>query len=525
MKCVLYARVSTDDQRTFNMSLDDQMRAMRRYVHERGWFIFSEVRESWSGFEYDREYMDAIREEAKKRAFDVLIVLRTDRFARDEAVFLLLERFFKKHNVRLFSVEEGEFTPGVINRFLAAIQRAKAQDDAEMSKKRMKEGRHSYLRSNVPQSQGYALYGYTRVGKKKETRYVINEEEAIIVRLIYDLFTRERLTYYTIAMQLNDSAVSSPVVARRRDSSKYHGKWYENTVREILKNPAYKGNLKGMKWRWVDGKEIKTATDEQTDIQIPAIVTVKQWEQAQYLVNTKTSKKSVKNYLLSGMTKCVCGCPMYGCSVSAFRKRKNERYYQYFYRCNSYNKLLARAGCANKHVSALNLEYTVWDFVEKLIRNPKTTLALYQKDQEAKQALLLNVQERVAAIDDLLEDNTGELRRLQKMYQRGGCDEEYFDAEKKRIDDERGALERERQKAQRLVDRNRNAIAQLAELEEIGEEVRSNLLGMTDTKRRRIYERVRLAVTVEKPTGNGQWVVIEVLGNAERIRVKNASAP
>src|SRR5262249_4653792 len=103
------------------------------------------------------------------------------------------------------------------------------------------------------------------------------------------------------------------------------------------------------------------------------------------------------------MTKCVCGRPMYGCSVTAFRKRKNEKYYQFYYRCNSGNKLLGQVGCVNKHIMALNLEFTVWDFVEKLIRNPKTTLALYEKDQEAKQALLSNVQERIAAIDDLLE--------------------------------------------------------------------------------------------------------------------------
>ena len=125
LRVINYARVSTDEQSRNNLSLDEQLKVMRRYAENNGWFIYSEVKESASGFDYDRAYLDTIRDLAKKREFDALLVLRCDRFARDEGVFIVLERFFKKHGIRLFSAEEGEFTPGTINRYLAAIQRAR----------------------------------------------------------------------------------------------------------------------------------------------------------------------------------------------------------------------------------------------------------------------------------------------------------------------------------------------------------------------------------------------------------------
>jgi len=205
-------------------------------------------------------------------------------------------------------------------------------------------------------------------------------------------------------------------------------------------------------------------------------------------------------------------------------------HYNYFYKCSAYSKVLGRSKCGNKAIPALELEACVWRFVERLIRDPKTTLALYQKDTSAKEALLSNVQERLAAIDDLLNDNLIELRRLQRMYQKGGCDEDYFDTEKKRIDTEKVSLERERVKAQALLDRNKNAIAQLAELEEIGEELRSSLLGITEERKRRIYQRLRLRVTVEFTesgrgnSGHGRHVVIEVLGVSEQVSVHNTFA-
>jgi DNA invertase Pin-like site-specific DNA recombinase len=132
-----YPRVSDDEQNKGN-SPERQLERIHQWAEQQGMKL-GEYRaddrqkypwafqEDYTGTEYERPEMDRIRRLAEQGVINAVVVSHTDRFARDEAVFLLLERFFKKHNVRLFSVEEGEFAPGTVNRFVAAIQRAKAE--------------------------------------------------------------------------------------------------------------------------------------------------------------------------------------------------------------------------------------------------------------------------------------------------------------------------------------------------------------------------------------------------------------
>jgi len=73
----LYARVSTNDQRTLSM----QSRAMREYAARRGWTIAVQVREVGSGAA-KREAREKLLEAARRREIDVVLVWRLDRWGR-----------------------------------------------------------------------------------------------------------------------------------------------------------------------------------------------------------------------------------------------------------------------------------------------------------------------------------------------------------------------------------------------------------------------------------------------------------
>lgn len=73
----LYARVSTHDQRT----LPVQNRAMREYATRRGWTIVMQVREVGSGATR-RQAREKLLEAARRRAIDVVLVWRLDRWGR-----------------------------------------------------------------------------------------------------------------------------------------------------------------------------------------------------------------------------------------------------------------------------------------------------------------------------------------------------------------------------------------------------------------------------------------------------------
>src|SRR2546421_4000636 len=86
------------------------------------------------------------------------------------------------------------------------------------------------------------------------------------------------------------------------------------------------------------------------------------------------------------------------------------------------------------------LEFTIWDFIERLATDPQTTMALYLGEQDRIQDIMSEAQARVDAIDELVAENRAEKRRLNQMYQRGRCEQDYFDAEWTRLEREEEAL-------------------------------------------------------------------------------------
>lgn len=73
----LYARVSTHDQQTIPL----QIRALRDYAAKRGWTIVVQIKEVGSGAS-QRELREELLEAARRRAIDVVLVWRLDRWGR-----------------------------------------------------------------------------------------------------------------------------------------------------------------------------------------------------------------------------------------------------------------------------------------------------------------------------------------------------------------------------------------------------------------------------------------------------------
>jgi len=77
MRAALYARVSTSDQQTLPMQLEE----MTSYVTNRGWKIVNQVSDIGSGVS-DRGKREELLQEARRRKIDVIIVWKLDRWGR-----------------------------------------------------------------------------------------------------------------------------------------------------------------------------------------------------------------------------------------------------------------------------------------------------------------------------------------------------------------------------------------------------------------------------------------------------------
>ena len=81
------------------------------------------------------------------------------------------------------------------------------------------------------------LYGYDKVtiteGRRKYPTLAINEEQANVVRMIFDSYINENIGTQTITNRLNDTGVKPPQGER----------WSADTIREMLENPHYIGKV------------------------------------------------------------------------------------------------------------------------------------------------------------------------------------------------------------------------------------------------------------------------------------------
>lgn len=159
----------------------------------------------------------------------------------------------------------------------------------------------------------YAPYGYKKIKVGKDHTLEVIEEEAEVVRLVFDLYTKEGLTPYRIAQRLNEMGVKAP----RGE------KWVKDTIRVIVRNRHYIGQsvFNRIKQTTVieNGEKVvkRLAQPEEEIITAKglhkAIIDMDTWEAAQELVARNPRQKhtyALKNPLASVLFCGKCGRAM-----------------------------------------------------------------------------------------------------------------------------------------------------------------------------------------------------------------------
>ena len=172
-------------------------------------------------------------------------------------------------------------------------------------------------RAMLGKGLGKPPYGYRN---SKDGTLEIVEDEATIVRLIYEKYVEEGLGLRLIAQHLNERDIKT-----RRG-----GRWNMVTIRDILRNPTYTGTY----YRF--GLRLPKAHE--------AIISPKEYRMAQDQTKSRRpSSRSVNTepFLLSGLAECgYCGNKMMGVTRRQSWKRKDgnsARGIYRYYQCQSRN--------------------------------------------------------------------------------------------------------------------------------------------------------------------------------------------
>jgi site-specific DNA recombinase len=399
-RVAIYARVSSEQQ-VQQQTIASQVAALRCRVTDDGCELpedFCFLDDGISGSTLVRPALERLRDLAYVGGFQKLYVHSPDRLARRYAYQVLLADELAKHGVeivflnRAIGVSPEEDLLLQMQGMFAEYERAKIMERTRRGK------RHAAARGSVNVLSG-APYGYRYVTKREgqgQAAYEINDEQAAVVKQLFEWVGRDRLSIGEASRRLQEKHIAS---ARGKS-------WWDRTsVWGILKNPAYIGSATFGKTRagprrpqlrqqrgWAKvprrtGSTYDTQSEEQIPIPVPALVSAElfasvQEQLAGNRLRGRERKRGAK-YLLQGLLECqCCGYAYYGKPVSR-ASAKGKTPYAY-YRCvgtDAY-RFGGQRVCHNAQVRTDKLDQAVWSDVCELLRNP----GLLRKEYERRLA-------------------------------------------------------------------------------------------------------------------------------------------
>lgn len=384
-KCYLYTRVSTSMQ-VDGYSLDAQTDRLRKYAEFQEMVIageYSDEGKSGKSVEGRPEFLRMLRDiDDCKDNVSYVLVFKLSRFGRNAADVLTSLQKMQDFGVNLICVEDGIDSSKDSGKLMISVLSAVAEIERENILVQTMEGRKQKAREGK-WNGGFAPYGYTLV----DGELVIAEDEAEIIRLIYEKFTQTTMGIGSIAAWLNQQGY----IKKKRQNNTLDS-FGAPFIKGVLDNPVYCGKLAygRRKNEKVPGKRnayhiIKQETYMLSNGIHEAIISEDMWNQAQ----AKRQSTGVKwekthslehEHILSGIIRCpVCGAGMYG-NVNRKRKADGTQYRDYFYYvCKHRHQVDGHVCTYKKQWGEDKVNAAVAEVVQKLVRNPKFEAAIRER--------------------------------------------------------------------------------------------------------------------------------------------------
>ena len=376
-KCYIYTRVSTSMQ-VDGYSLDAQKDKLRKYADYQEMSIvgeYSDEGKSGKSVEGRPQFKQMLADvESGKDNVDYVLVFKLSRFGRNAADVLSSLQKMQDYGVNLICVEDGIDSSKDVGKLMISVLSAVAEIERENILVQTMEGRRQKAREGR-WNGGFAPYGYQLVNGE----LIIAEDEAEIIRIIYDKFVNTTMGMAAIAAFLNNSGYKKKL----RQNNTIEG-FSTSFVKGVLDNPIYCGKLAfgRRKNEKIPGTRNEYHIVKQKDYLLSdgiheAIISEEMWNQA-HRKRQETGVLQVKTHslehehILSGIIKCpVCGSGMYG-NVNRKKHSDGGYYKDYFYYACKHRKLVDGHRCTYKRQwNEDRINAAVEEIIRKFVKNPK----------------------------------------------------------------------------------------------------------------------------------------------------------
>ena len=283
LRVTFYARVSTDKDVQLN-SLDNQVMYFRNLITEnKNWiYVDGYIDEGISGTSVNkREDFLRMIEDSKKGMFDLILTKEISRFSRSTLDSIKYTQELLENNVGVLFQSDNINTIMPDSELRLTIMASIAQEEVRKLSERVKFG----MKRSI--EKGKVLGNNVITGYKKDKgKLIIDEKQAEMIRIIYELYATG---------EYGLSYISDYLFAKGYKTSK-NGYIHTTTIRRIITNPKYKGfyctnTVKHLDYR--TKKQIRLPQSEwiiyDSKGEIPAIVSTELWDKANEILNNRAS--------------------------------------------------------------------------------------------------------------------------------------------------------------------------------------------------------------------------------------------
>ena len=394
LRVTFYARVSTDKDEQIN-SLENQIQYYTELIQSKpNWtYIEGYIDEGISGTSTKkRDSFKRMIRDAKAGRFDFIITKEISRFSRSTLDSIKYTQELLEHDVGVLFQNDNINTLDSDSEFRLVVMAGVAQDEVRKLSERLKFGFRQAIKNGHVLGND-KLWGYD----KKDCVLTINEEEAQVVRRIFDLYANQQMGIRRISQTLYDEGFTS------RKGNAFN----VLTIRHILCNPKYKGWYCANKSQTVDYRsKRKIFLDESEwvmypDPSIPAIVSEELWDRANALYKRRSEQMMShqsgaefhNRYPYSG--KIIC--EEHGTTFHR-QLQKSKAGEKEVWQCRIYRDK-GRKACSAPQVSTVELDQIMAEIFDQLAQN--------------KQAIIDAVVTVLRAVPDE-HDYTQDIRRIEE---------------------------------------------------------------------------------------------------------------
>ena len=290
LDCVIYTRVSSDEQRKSGYSLDYQKKQGEEYARANNLHVVKIYSEWYTAKRPGRPLFNEMLDFCKKNKIKNLIFLKSDRASRNgvDSANLVYMAEHLDYNIHLIQdrlilnnqAKATDFLVFEINNCISDFYPRNLSVD--VSTKMREKAEQGYYPSRAP-------IGYENKRINHRSYLQINPEKAFYIKLIFDLYSSGQYSYMTLAAEMRQRGfkMSEKTTCSRRN------------IEDILNNPIYMGDFIWNGKRYYSGKH-------------EPIISPELYTMCQRIIKNRTSGTvKTHDFIFTNMIKCKkCGCYM-----------------------------------------------------------------------------------------------------------------------------------------------------------------------------------------------------------------------